>query len=395
MRCAWRLRPVLIIWCWCCLVLAGPARAAPLVPGAAELEEAKQALKRGDAQAAIPLLEQAYLLRPGPRALELLADALLSQRRYGYAAEVLDRLRLLTPHGPERQAIEERLPALRRSARLRVASEPPGAEVVLERRSCCPPAATAPDGRLDACVLAPPCGGQKPASVVAVGAAPIRLVRGGFATAFNMIGALEDGKGVPTGPPGRTPFYTELLPGRWRILLRAPGFLEQAHPIELAPAEDRLLQITLVIAGCDLRLTSDPPGAMARIDDGEPAATPVTVRVRPGPHQVQMDLRGRVPLRTQIACEKDETLVLTGALPAVPVERVQEPPLRTPALVPLPPPPVKAGRRKAAFHPTRRLVLWSVLSVAGGLVLGGAATAAVLLWPAGQSGVQFPAVTVR
>lgn len=107
-------------------------------------------------------------------------------------------------------------------------------------------------------------------------------------------------------PVGTTPDVGPLMlaPGRYRIELRAEGFLPASRSVELRAGDTGFEHVVMTaISGGSIRVTSTPD-ARVRLDGERVGRTPLTVPARAGRHTIQLVRDGfaaeafEVPVRT-------------------------------------------------------------------------------------------------
>jgi tetratricopeptide (TPR) repeat protein len=84
---------------------------------------------------------------------------------------------------------------------------------------------------------------------------------------------------------------------------------ERIHSLEAALAQKGVQQLTVM---------STPPGATVVIDDQPLGVTPYTGQLAPGPHRVQLSLKGYVETEKEITVAAEHAADLTIELPAAP-----------------------------------------------------------------------------
>jgi hypothetical protein len=103
-------------------------------------------------------------------------------------------------------------------------------------------------------------------------------------------------------PVGATPDVGPLMlaPGRYRVELRADGFLPETRSVELRAGETRFVHVVLTaISGGSIRVQARPE---ARVElDGEAVGrTPLTVPALPGRHVLVVERDGFAPERIEV-----------------------------------------------------------------------------------------------
>lgn len=122
-------------------------------------------------------------------------------------------------------------------------------------------------------------------------------------------------------------------------------------------------------------LTVDPPGAQVLVDGREVGTTPLAepVRLGPGPHVLELRKEGCESFRRELTVEQGERVeVVAVLLPAAPVVGPVEPPIG-----PLAPTPDDPDDDSVVTS-------WWLWTIVGVVVVGGAVTAGVLLWPSDE-----------
>jgi hypothetical protein len=119
--------------------------------------------------------------------------------------------------------------------------------------------------------------------------------------------------GVPVGTtPEAGPLM--LAPGRYRVELRAEGFLPETRSVELRAGETRFVHVVLTaISGGSIRVQATPD-ARVSLDGEEVGRTPLTVPALPGRHVLVLERDGfaperiEAPVRTYRVTRVDATL---------------------------------------------------------------------------------------
>lgn len=124
-------------------------------------------------------------------------------------------------------------------------------------------------------------------------------------------------------------------------------------------------------------LTVDPPGAQVLVDGRDAGTTPLhePLRLGPGSHVLELRRDGFESFRRELTVEQGERVEVVAVLvPAAPVVAAPaEPPE-----VPLEPPAEEPADGGVASS-------WWLWTIVGAVVVGGAVTAGVLLWPSDES----------
>lgn len=119
--------------------------------------------------------------------------------------------------------------------------------------------------------------------------------------------------GVAVGDTGEMGMMM-LEPGRYRLELRAEGFLPEVRSVELRATETAFVHVLLTaISGGSIQVASDP-SARVYLDDELVGRTPLTLPARTGRHEVRLERDGfrvrvlDVPVRTYRVTRVDATL---------------------------------------------------------------------------------------
>lgn len=107
---------------------------------------------------------------------------------------------------------------------------------------------------------------------------------------------------VDDTPIGVTPDVEPILlaPGRYRVELRADGFLPETRSVEVRDGETRFVHVVMTaISGGSVRVRAVPAARV--VLDGEPAGrTPLTVSALPGRHTLRIERDGFLPERVEV-----------------------------------------------------------------------------------------------
>ena len=105
-----------------------------------------------------------------------------------------------------------------------------------------------------------------------------------------------------------------LAPGRYRVELRADGFLPETRSVEVRGGETRFVHVVMTaISGGSVRVRSTPEARVV-LDDEPAGRTPLTVSALPGRHVLRIERGGfqpervEVPVRTYRVTRVDVTL---------------------------------------------------------------------------------------
>lgn len=276
-----------------------------------------------------------YLLVPNRNVLFNIARCYEALRRYDEAYRYYGDLER-EPLGAEdarqvRQALERLRP---RVALVHVATEPPGAEVYVEREDL------GPRGSSPQTLALPP--GWHTVLVRRPGYHPARqevLLERGRTARLELVleprvGTLEL-RGTPPGARvhrlpegtllGQLPSTVRLPPGRHLLQVLAPGHVEAQHLVEVPAEGHARLQVALrpqePPAG-RLVVTANRAQAQVRVD-GQPAGfTPTVLLLPPGEHQVEVEARETEPLRQRVRVATGEQVQVHAEL------RYAPPPVR-------------------------------------------------------------------
>ena len=121
---------------------------------------------------------------------------------------------------------------------------------------------------------------------------------------------------VDTVPVGETPDIGPLMlaPGRYRLELRADGYLAETRSVELTEGDTSFVHVVMTeITGGSIRVQARPD-ARIRLDGVRVGTTPLTVPASAGRHEVRLEREGflpeivEVPVRTYRVTRVDATL---------------------------------------------------------------------------------------
>ena len=189
---------------------------------------------------------------------------------------------------------------------------------------------------------------------------------------------------------GPAPLQVNLDPGSYAVKVELEGYLPQEQTVktpEAAPKEPISLSFTLKPEPpkeFQVTLQSAPPGASVTLDGNPlPGTTPITLKVKPGPHTARFELEGyELGSKKFSTPERAQELMVGFQLKAKPKTPEIPPPsdikaLKTP---PATQPPVSAPPRapQAVSFPPAPPVLSS--GVVAGFIGGGAVVGAVGAW---------------
>ena len=174
---------------------------------------------------------------------------------------------------------------------------------------------------------------------------------------------------------GSTPLQVELDPGSYTVRLTAPGYFPEERLVDTASLSSTApvaLSFTLrpePPSEFQLTLQTTPPGATCYLD-GEALSgkTPITLKVKPGPHSARFELEGHEAASQEFSTPSSpEDLLINATL--------------TPSAPPVAAPPV-VGPAAPAAAPIAVGPRPGLLSggAVGGLIGGGAVLAGVGAW---------------
>lgn len=251
-----------------CLLVAlagtGAARAADVEPAAGEhYNLGAKALEDGDPTLAVTELTASLAAKPSLRAYLLRADAQVKLSHFDEARADYEAALRLEPTTHKRAAIERWIHDLATGTRTRLAitSTPPGATVYVDLKAA--------------------------------------------------------------GKRGVTPIVIPTPPGRHRVILELDGY-DPFVAREVNAVEDRetALAATLLVKGCDLRVTVTPATSTIALDGGAPQPSPLALRVRGGEHTLGFSEPSRLPHQKTIRCEVGKPLDVAETLEPIPPGRL-------------------------------------------------------------------------
>lgn len=119
---------------------------------------------------------------------------------------------------------------------------------------------------------------------------------------------------------GETPFHTFFTePRAYRVVVRAPGFQDQAIRLDLTNGKPRVVDATLVADSATLEVASEPAGARVLVNGVEHGRTPCTLdRIRAGAHTLSIRLDGYKPITHDITVAAGDKVPLDFALERLP-----------------------------------------------------------------------------
>ncbi len=108
-----------------------------------------------------------------------------------------------------------------------------------------------------------------------------------------------------------------LAPGRYRVELRADGFLPETRSVEVRAGETRFVHVVLTaITGGSVRVQSVPE-ARVSLDDEPLGTTPVTLPALPGRHVLLLERDGFAPERIEVPVRTYRVTRVNARLAAV------------------------------------------------------------------------------
>ena len=236
-------------------------------------EEALTELKSCQFAAVIDNLQKSIRARPTGRAHLLLGRIYMqieqldnAEAAFQIALQVLPRL------SPQAKTVTRLLKEIgvRKRTQLKVTTNPPGASVYLD---WVPPMC---DGE---CADA---GGEKRAT-----ASRDRRSRASATPTPSSEERTVDL--ILACPRGKTPIIVSTTPGSHRVVLKGDNNYDQLVLPEIFAVDGRVEEVnqTLNPKGCDLALSILPADTVVEIDKAPPLATPSTVRLTPGEHELR------------------------------------------------------------------------------------------------------------
>ncbi|MGI5860696.1 MAG: TonB-dependent receptor domain-containing protein [Myxococcales bacterium] len=181
-------------------------------------------------------------------------------RRYEEAYRYYDDVLAEDPTEEDRQIVEQSLKRLApRLALVRVVSDPPGAEIFVERKDL--------------------------------------------------------------GSRGVAPKTLALKPGKTDVFLSLKGYRDAEHQVILTTGRTVEVKVPLEFIYGQVELTGSPEGAEVRVDraDGEPEGrVPGTLRLKPGRRILHVSAPGCVPTQVPVEVEGEKSVQVTVALPELP-----------------------------------------------------------------------------
>lgn len=123
---------------------------------------------------------------------------------------------------------------------------------------------------------------------------------------------------------GRTPLEIDLEAGSYTVELRAPGYRSYRTNRTIEPGRENRVQVRLSpttarpgeqpISGTAISVRSLPEGATVYIDGRSVGQTPVSVRVSPGSHEIEVRLPGYTTFRTEREVRSGQTVEINARL---------------------------------------------------------------------------------
>jgi hypothetical protein len=123
---------------------------------------------------------------------------------------------------------------------------------------------------------------------------------------------------------GRTPLEIDLEAGRYTIELRARGYQTYRIDREVTSGDETRVRVRLSptgarpteepVRGTAISVRSLPEGATVYVDGRSVGQTPVSVRVSPGSHQIEVRLPGYTTFRTEREVRSGQTVEINARL---------------------------------------------------------------------------------
>ena len=123
------------------------------------------------------------------------------------------------------------------------------------------------------------------------------------------------------GSRGSSPRTLALPPGQAKLLLELDGYRPAVRSVELVVGREALVDVALHRIYGHVALRSEPSGAEVRIDRPDASVachTPCDAKVLPGSHLLLLTLNGRLPARLSSEVGADKTVSLEARLPPGP-----------------------------------------------------------------------------
>lgn len=123
---------------------------------------------------------------------------------------------------------------------------------------------------------------------------------------------------------GQTPLELDLEAGNYTVELRAPGYRNYRINRTIESGKESRVQVRLSststrpaeqpVSGTAISVASLPEGATVYIDGRSVGQTPVSVRVSPGSHQIEVRLPGYTTFRTDREVRSGQTVEINARL---------------------------------------------------------------------------------
>jgi outer membrane receptor protein involved in Fe transport len=233
---------------------------------------------------------------------------------YRYYAEVLGE----SPSPEDLRLVEESQARLApRVALLQIATEPPGADVFVERkdlgsRGLTPKALALPEGRLT--LLLSLAGHRDARREVALATGrstrvvvPLEFIWGKARLEGEPAGAQVRVDRADAAPEATLPGSVRLRPGRHILHVSAPGHIAAQIPVEAQADREEALSVKLqplLAPTGTLVVTANHEGALVQVDGKEAGFTPAVLSLPVGEHQVAVIMSEMRPHRARVEIEE-------------------------------------------------------------------------------------------
>jgi len=170
---------------------------------------------------------------------------------------------------------------------------------------------------------------------------------------------------------GITPLNITVSPGAHSVQLTRPGYEDYSTTVTVEAGKTVILTVSLTPKPGTLVVDSTPSGASVYVDGSYQGTTPLTVKVQPGPHEVNVTLKGYEPYTKTVNVPPGGTVRMAAKLekkPAAGTLQVNsEPPGAsvyvdgtyrgtTPLTLTLPPGTHTVEVRKEGYQPVKRTI---------------------------------------
>ncbi len=238
----------------------------------------------------------------------------LYDQAYRYYTEVLGE----GPSPEDLRLVEQSQARLAtRVALLQIATEPPGADVFVERkdlgsRGLTPKALALPEGRLP--LILSLAGHREARREVALVTGhttrivvPLEFIWGNARVTGEPEGAQIRVDRADAAPKATLPGVVQLRPGRHIVYVSAPGYIAAQIPVEAQADREEALSVKLQPLPAPtgtLVVTANHDGALVRVDGKEAGFTPAVLSLPVGEHQVAVFMSDMRPHHERVVIEE-------------------------------------------------------------------------------------------